>query len=54
MAKAIVDFIAKTGLFKFLKDDEPNETTKKAIREAKEGKTYKAKDFDDLVKYLNS
>ena len=54
VAKAIVKMIEDSGLFRFLKDDEPNATTKRAIKDAKEGKTYKAKNFNDLVRYLNS
>lgn len=54
MAKAIVEFIEKTGLFTLLKDDEPNETTIKAIEEVKEGKTYKAKDLQETLDYLHS
>ena len=54
MAKAIVDFIGKTGLFTMLKDDEPNETTIKAIKEVREGKTLKAKDLQETLDYLHS
>lgn len=54
VAKSIVKMIEESGLFDFLKDDEPNEKTKNAIEDAKHGRTYKAKSFDDLVKYLNS
>ena len=54
MAKAIVEFIEKTGLFTLLKDDEPNETTIKAIEEVKKGKTYKAKDLQEMMDYLHS
>lgn len=54
MAKAIVEFIEKTGLFTLLKDDEPNETTIKAIEEVKKGKTYKAKDLQETLDYLHS
>lgn len=54
MAKAIVEFIEKTGLFTLLKDDEPNETTIKAIEEVKEGKAYKAKDLQEMMDYLHS
>lgn len=54
MAKAIVDFIGKTGLFTMLKDDEPNETTIKAIKEVREGKTFKAKDLQETLDYLHS
>lgn len=32
----------------------PNEITMQAIKDARDGKTYKAKNLDDLVRYLNS
>ncbi|MBR5971324.1 MAG: hypothetical protein IK017_01565 [Paludibacteraceae bacterium] len=54
IAKAIVKMIVDSGLFRVLTDDEPNVTTKRAIKDAKEGRTYKAENLDDLVKYLNS
>ena len=54
MAKAIVDFIEATGLFKIMKEDEPNEETKKAIEEVKSGKTFKARDLQDMINYLNN
>ncbi len=53
-ARAIIKLIEESGLFTILKDDEPNETTKQAIRDAQSGKTYKAKSFDDLVNYLEN
>jgi hypothetical protein len=54
MARAIVRLMEDSGLFSILKDDEPNETTKQAIRDAEAGKTYKAKNFADMVRYLKS
>ena len=54
MARAIVDFIEKIGLFTLLKDDEPSETTVKAIEELKEGKAYKANDLQEMLDYLHS
>jgi len=54
MAKAVVDFIEATGLFKIMKEDEPNEETKKAIEDVKSGKTFKARDLHDMINYLNS
>lgn len=54
VARAIVDFIEATGLFKIMKDEEPNEETKKAIEDVKSGKTFKARDLQDMFDYLNS
>ena len=38
-AQAVVKFLESLGVFKILKDDEPNATTIKAIEEVKSGKT---------------
>ena len=46
-AQAVVKFIESLGVFKILKDDEPNATTIKAIEEVKSGKTYKASSLQD-------
>ncbi|MCQ2308495.1 MAG: hypothetical protein MJZ78_00730 [Bacteroidales bacterium] len=54
VARAIVDFIEATGLFKIMKDEEPNEETKKAIEDVKSGKTFKASNLQDMFDYLNS
>ncbi len=54
VAKAIVDFIEATGLFKILKEDEPNEETKNSIEDVKSGKTFKARDLHDMINYLNN
>ena len=48
-AQAVVKFIESLGIFKILKDEEPNQTTVKAIEDVKSGKTYKAKDGYDLI-----
>ena len=53
-AKELISMIESSGLFLILKDETPNETTVHAIKEAKEGKTYKARNFQDMVKYLNA
>lgn len=34
--------------------DEPNEETKKAIEDVRNGKIFKAKDLQDLIFYLNN
>lgn len=34
------------------KEKRPNKTTRKAMEDAKKGKTFKAKDFDDLCNQL--
>ena len=38
MAQAVVKFLESLGIFKILKDDEPNATTIKAIEEVKKKK----------------
>lgn len=53
--KKLIEFLQN-----FSKDDfitfhkEPNETTKKAIREVRAGKVTKAKNVDDLMQKLKS
>ncbi|MBQ6276937.1 MAG: hypothetical protein IJK62_09555 [Bacteroidales bacterium] len=54
LAKSIIKLIEDSGLFIMLKDDEPNETTRKAMEDAKNDKIYKAKDLNDALRYLNS
>lgn len=54
VARAIVDFIEATGLFKIMKEEEPNEETKKAIEDVRSGKTFKAKNLQDMINYLNN
>ena len=53
-AQAVVKFIESLGIFKILKDDEPNATTIKAIEEVKSGKTYKASNLQDMLNYLRN
>lgn len=53
-AQAVVKFIESLGVFKVLKDDEPNRTTIKAIEDVKAGKTYKASSVDDMLNYLRN
>ena len=53
-AQAVVKFIEGLGIFKILKDDEPNATTIKAIEEVKSGKTYKASSLQDMLNYLRN
>lgn len=52
--QAVVKFIESLGIFKILKDEEPNQITVKAIEEARAGKTYKASSVDDMLNYLRS
>ena len=51
-AQAVVKFLESLGVFKILKEDEPNATTIKAIEEVKSGKTYKASSLQDMLNYL--
>jgi hypothetical protein len=53
-AKAVVKFLESLGVFKILRDGEPNETTVKAINEVKAGHTYKASSVSDMMNYLRS
>lgn len=53
-ARAIVEMIERSGLFDILKDDEPNETTIKAISDAKAGKTFKATKLQEMFNYLDA
>ena len=53
-AQAVVKFLESLGVFKILKDDEPNATTIKAIEEVKSGKTYKASSLQDMLNYLRN
>jgi len=53
--KKLLDFLKSFSSKRFIKIEiEPNETTKKAIQEAREGKLTKAKNVDDLMELLNS
>ena len=53
-AQAVVKFLESLGIFKILKDEEPNATTVKAIEEVKAGKTYKASSLQDMLNYLRN
>ena len=53
-AQAVVKFVESLGVFKILKDDEPNQTTVKAIEDVKAGKTYKASSVDDMLNFLRN
>ena len=35
-------------------EEEPNEETKKAIEDVRSGKTFKARDLQDMISYLNN
>ncbi len=54
VARAIVDFIEATSLFKIMKEEEPNEETKRAIEDVKSGNTFRAKNLQDMINYLNN
>ena len=53
-AQAVVKFVESLGVFKILKDDEPNQTTVKAIEDVKAGKTYKASSVEDMLNFLRN
>ena len=53
-SRAIIEMIERSGLFDILKDEEPNETTIKAINEAKAGKTFKTKKLQEMFNYLEA
>ncbi|MBR3697970.1 MAG: hypothetical protein IKM85_00445 [Bacteroidales bacterium] len=53
-AQAVIKFIESLGIFKVLKDDEPNDTTIRAIEEVKRGHTYKASSLNDMLNYLRN
>lgn len=53
-AQAVIKFVESLGIFKVLKDEEPNETTIKAIEEVKRGHTYKASNLNDMLNYLRN
>lgn len=53
-AQAVIKFIESLGIFKVLKDDEPNQTTIKAIEDVKAGRTYKANNLQDMLNYLRN
>lgn len=53
-AKTVIKFIESLGIFTILRDEEPNETTKQAMRDAHNGNTYKAKNLNDMYEFLKS
>ena len=53
-AVAAIKLMESLGVFKILKDDEPNQTTVKAIKEVKAGHTYRASSVGDMMNYLRS
>ena len=53
-ARTVVKFLESLGVFKILRDDEPNQTTVDAIKEVKAGHTYKASSLGDMMNYLRS
>ncbi|MGM0619524.1 MAG: hypothetical protein ACQETJ_00630 [Bacteroidota bacterium] len=53
--KRLIEFLKSFANENFISiEKKPNETTKRAIREAKEGKVTKAENVDDLMEKLNS
>lgn len=53
--KKLLDFLKSFSGERFINiEKEPNETTKKAIQEAREGKLTKAKNVDDLMEQLKA
>ncbi|MFW5822446.1 MAG: hypothetical protein ACOCU7_03575 [Tangfeifania sp.] len=53
--KKLLEFLKSFSNEKFVSfEKEPNETTKKAIRAAKEDKVTRAKNIDDLMEKLNA
>jgi hypothetical protein len=53
--KKLLEFLKSFSGENFVKiKNEPNDITKKAIQESREGKLTKAKNVDDLMELLNS
>jgi hypothetical protein len=53
--KKLLDFLKSFSGERFIKiEKEPNETTKKAIQDAREGKLTKAKNVNDLMEQLKA
>ncbi len=53
--RKLLEFLKSFSGEKFITiNNEPNETTKEAIKAAKQGKVTKAKNVDDLMDKLNS
>ena len=51
---AIIKMIESCGLFSVMREDTPNAETLQALDDAHNGKTYKAKNLDDLLNYLEN
>lgn len=54
VAKSIIKMIEDSGLFLMLKEDEPSESSMKALAEFHKDKGYKAKSANDAIRYLRS
>jgi len=48
-AKLMIDYLKTQSYAKVIETNEPNDETKKAIAEARAGKTTKFKDYDDYI-----
>ncbi len=48
-ARLMIDYLKTQSYAKVIENDEPNDETKKAIAEARAGKTTKFKDFNDYL-----
>lgn len=48
-AKAFLELVKDLNFVSIVEDLKPNETTRRAIKESKEGKTVKCEDFDDYL-----
>ena len=53
-AKKMVEFLKTQRFAKVFNDKEPNESLLEAMKEAKEGKVTKTKDFAELLQKLKS
>jgi len=51
-AKLLLAYLASLPYVEVQEEEEPNEVTKQALRDAWEGKTFKAKNADDLMAQL--
>lgn len=51
-AKLLLAYLASLPYVEIQEEEEPNEETKQALRDAWEGKTFKAKNADDLMAQL--
>ena len=50
IARAFLDFVKDLKFVSIVEDLKPNETTRRAIKESKEGKTIRCEDFEDYLK----